>query len=184
MGRAPRRGYNAAMRGTEIFESTLQKTHLWLKDVGAELHTQDRYRSYAALRAVLHALREALPAEELAKFAAQMPLILTGVLFDGWKPHRKPVRFSRGEFYERVAELMHFQAGVEPHLAARAVLLAVGNHLSPGEIEHIQRVLPSELRELWRQVECEAEEQELSLPRRRSYESAEHDMPQPSDVPL
>jgi hypothetical protein len=46
--------------GLEVFDTTLHKTHTWLKEVMEELGTEDRHRAYMALRAVLHALRDRL----------------------------------------------------------------------------------------------------------------------------
>jgi uncharacterized protein (DUF2267 family) len=46
--------------GLDVFDRTLQITHVWLDDIMAELGP-DRQRAYHALRAVLHALRDRLP---------------------------------------------------------------------------------------------------------------------------
>ena len=51
-----------AREGLEVFDKTLQTTHIWLKRLMEELHTDDRQQAYLALRAVLHALRACLSA--------------------------------------------------------------------------------------------------------------------------
>lgn len=138
------------MTGTiQAFESSRQKTNLWLKQVAAELHSDDRRKAYAALRAVLHLIRDCLPVEETAKFAAQMPLLLQGVLFEGWKPRRKPQRLTRTEFFQGVRECTRNQPGLDAALTTRAVLVTLARHLSAGEIEAVRRVLPHEVRDLW-----------------------------------
>ena len=138
------------MSGTiQAFESSRQKTNLWLKHVAAELRSDDRRKAYVALRTVLHLLRDCLPVEETAKFAAQMPLLLQGVLFEGWKPRRKPERLTRQAFFERVRASTRNQPGLDAALVTRAVLVTLGRHLSAGEIEAVRRVLPHEVRELW-----------------------------------
>jgi len=43
--------------GLEVFDRTLQKTHLWLKDVMTELAHDNRQHAYLALRGVLHTVR-------------------------------------------------------------------------------------------------------------------------------
>lgn len=143
-------------RAVEAFETSRQKTALWLKDVARELHTEDRHRAYAALRAVLHALRDCMPIEEAVKFSGQMPLILKGVFFDGWKARRKPERLSRVEFYGRVRERLRGVA-LDGAPAARAVLRALDRHMSTGELEGVKRILPGEVRELWRALDEEGE---------------------------
>lgn len=49
-----------ASTGLQVFDSTLQKTNLWLKEVMAELGWDDRHAAYLAVRSVLHALRDRL----------------------------------------------------------------------------------------------------------------------------
>ena len=44
--------------GLEVFDTTLQKTNSWLKELMEEMGW-DRHKAYQALRAVLHALRDA-----------------------------------------------------------------------------------------------------------------------------
>jgi hypothetical protein len=42
----------------EVFETTLQKTNTWLKEISDLLHWDDHHKTYHGLRAVLHALRD------------------------------------------------------------------------------------------------------------------------------
>jgi hypothetical protein len=48
------------------FDSTIQTTHLWLKELMGLLGWQDQHRAYLAFRAVLHALRDRLSVDEAA----------------------------------------------------------------------------------------------------------------------
>ena len=43
--------------GLEVFDTTLQKTNRWLKELMQILGTEDRHRAYLALFATLHTLR-------------------------------------------------------------------------------------------------------------------------------
>ena len=52
-------------------------------------------KAYAVLRSVLHALRDCLPPAEVVKFSAQMPMMVKGVFFDGWKITPKPLGLTR-----------------------------------------------------------------------------------------
>ncbi len=62
----------------ELFSSTLQKTHIWLKDLMEELWWDDQHRAYLALRATLHALRDRLTVDEAVHLGAQLPIIIRG----------------------------------------------------------------------------------------------------------
>ena len=61
--------------GLENFDRTLQKTHLWLKDVG-EAVGPDKQRQYHALRAVLWALRDRLTVDQAFHLSSPMPLLV------------------------------------------------------------------------------------------------------------
>ncbi|MBI4422401.1 MAG: DUF2267 domain-containing protein [Elusimicrobia bacterium] len=147
-----------------MLESSAQKTRLWLKDVAEGLHATRRLQAYSALRCVLHALRDCLPPGEVAKFASQMPLVIRGVYYDGWKPRPKPRRMTRQEFYDQIRGHLRSQPDVDPALATQAVIQALYAHMSLGELQGLQRVLPREVRELWREVEGELFERPSEAP--------------------
>jgi len=151
------------------FEASRQKTNVWLKEIGDELRTNNRHQAYAALRAVLHTVRDCLPIEETAKFAGQLPLIVKGLLYDGWHPHAKPERLTKTAFYDRVEKRLH-GIGLAPANAVRAVFLVFETHLSKGEIEAVKRVAPHEVRDLWSSVQ---EEGSSSTRTRASRQTAE-----------
>ena len=49
-----------SMTGLEVFDTTVQKTNRWLKELNEHLGSDDRHRAYLCLRATLHALRDKL----------------------------------------------------------------------------------------------------------------------------
>lgn len=129
----------------DSFDTAVQKGNLWLKDIEKAGNLRSRFQAYAALRSVLHALRDCLPPAEAVKFSAQMPLLVKGVFFDGWKIAPKPMRLSREEFYSYVSRSLKDQTGVEPATALKAVLSALCRHISPSVLETLQPVLPREV---------------------------------------
>ncbi|HVX00958.1 MAG TPA: DUF2267 domain-containing protein, partial [Candidatus Babeliaceae bacterium] len=80
-----------------VLESTVQKTHAWLKDLGELLGWRDLHLCYVALRAVLQALRDRLPIEVAAKLGAQLPLLIRGMSYEGWVPAHTPIKVHRLE---------------------------------------------------------------------------------------
>lgn len=78
------------MRDIPVFDTTLEKTNIWLRDVMAELGSKDRHEAYLALRGVLHALRDRLQVEEAVQLGAQLPVLIRGFYYDGWRPSATP----------------------------------------------------------------------------------------------
>jgi uncharacterized protein (DUF2267 family) len=138
-----------SVTGLEVFDTTVQKTNSWLKDLMAELGWHDRRKAYLALRVTLHALRDRLTVEEAAQLAAQLPMLIRGFYYEGWNPTGKPLRERhREEFLAHIEE--HFtDEPVDAEQVAHAVFAVLATHVSPGEIEQVEQVLPSEIRDLW-----------------------------------
>jgi uncharacterized protein (DUF2267 family) len=132
------------------FERTVQKTHLWLKDLMDELGWDDERRAYHALRATLHALRDRLTPEEAAELAAQLPMLVRGFYFEGWHPSGKPVKERHlGPFLEHIAHSFRRDPGADPEVIARAVFRLLATRVTDGEIEDIRGILPREISRLF-----------------------------------
>ncbi|GLV47570.1 hypothetical protein TJA_07400 [Thermus sp. LT1-2-5] len=138
--------------GLEVFDATLHKTHTWLRAIMEELGIEDRHRAYMALRAVLHALRDRLPVEEVAQLGAQLPMLIRGIYYEGWDPTGKPLKERhKEEFLAHVARELKTPSGpaVDPERAAQAVFKVLKQKVTEGEIQDVRQLLPKELRELW-----------------------------------
>lgn len=139
------------MTGFDVFDRTVQKSNLWLKELREELHLDDAHDAYLSLRTVLHALRDRLPPEETAHLASQLPMLLKGVFYEGWRPASTPVKIrDRQEFLNGMREpLRSRMPNPDPERIARAVFGALARHISEGEIDQVVSGLPPELRDLW-----------------------------------
>jgi len=136
--------------GLTLFDSTIQTTNIWLNDVLERLGWQDPRRAYQALRAVLHALRDRLPVDQVAALAAQLPMLVRGFYYEGWHPHGKPVKERhREEFLAHVAAAFRDDLDIDPEQITGAVLQVLSKHVTAGEIEGVKHSLPTELRSLW-----------------------------------
>jgi uncharacterized protein (DUF2267 family) len=133
-----------------VFETTLQKTNLWLKQISDLLHWNDHQKAYHGLRAVLHAFRDRLPVAEAAHLGAQLPILIRGFYYEDWKPASIPVKFKTAqEFYNAVKENFSADQNVNPIRLTQAVLQVLARNLSPGELEKLRAIFPPHLREIW-----------------------------------
>lgn len=136
------------MSQIDVFNLTLQKTGEWLRDIRQLLNWDSDQRAYVALRAVLHTLRDRLPALQAVHLGAQLPMLVRGLYYEGWTPLDKPLKFTRDEFLFAVAA--HFRG--EPELSAvrvtRAVLETMGEHIDPAELNKIVQLLPRDFSDL------------------------------------
>jgi uncharacterized protein (DUF2267 family) len=132
-----------------IIERSVEKTHIWLKDVAGELGVEDRQYAYRALRAVLHTLRDRLTVDVAAKLAAQLPTLIRGIYYEDWDPSRTPLAIHDVEaFLDHVVAEGRLGGETEASIAVGAVSRVLRRHVSPGEIEDVLAVLPDNLKTL------------------------------------
>lgn len=136
--------------GLDVFERTIHKSYQWLSDLMEELHTEDRKYAYRVLRATLHALRDRLIPDEAVDLAAQLPLLVRGFYYEGWKPGSTPTDDDLQTFYDRIVEDMRDQPGVpDPERWTRAVFSVLTEHVDPGEVDNVKGLLPGSFENLW-----------------------------------
>ena len=133
----------------EILDRSVEKAHIWTNDLAEELGTEDVHEAYRVLRAFLHALRDHLSVDEAAQLAAQLPIFIRGVFFEGWDPSITPTRSRDVEsFLARIAGEARLAGETEASFAATAAFRVLRRHISEGEALSVFRVLPQSLREL------------------------------------
>jgi uncharacterized protein (DUF2267 family) len=134
-----------------VLDSTVQKTHEWLRDIKEGLGLDDEQAAYTALRATLHALRDCLNTDEAAQFGAQLPMLVRGLYYEGWNPSAgRPRIENTRNFLDAVRHELrgHLELRDAAHVV-KAVLGVVDRYVSAGEIDKIISSLRSEMRELW-----------------------------------
>lgn len=135
--------------GVDAFDTTVQKTNVWLKEIMEEMGWDDRHRAYLALRAVLHALRDRMAVEETAHLGAQLPMLIRGIYFDGWSPAGKPIKYKREDLLSFIHGQFMNQPNIDAERVAKAVFKVISHRVAEGEIEEIKGLLPRELRTFW-----------------------------------
>jgi uncharacterized protein (DUF2267 family) len=132
-----------------IVERSVEKTHIWLKEIAQELGVEDRQYAYRALRAVLHTLRDRLPVDVAAKLAAQLPTLIRGIYYEEWDPSRTPVAIHEVEdFLDHVVRAGRMAGETEASVAVAAVVHVLRQHVTAGEIDDVLAVLPDKLKPL------------------------------------
>jgi uncharacterized protein (DUF2267 family) len=128
----------------EVLETTLHKTHEWLAAISDQSHL-DTHESYQALRAVLQTLRDRLPTDEAAHLAAQLPLLVRGIFYEGWRPSEVPFKADLEDFLNSVSEKMVTPRPIDPLLLTQQVLGVMNRFLGEGEMEKIRGLLHKKL---------------------------------------
>jgi len=133
----------------DVIDRSVEKAHVWINDLADELGTEDNQEAYRVLRAFLHALRDHLSVDEAAQLAAQLPIFVRGVFYEGWDPSRTPEHArDLDSFLWRIASEAHLAGGTEASFAATAAHRVLSRHISAGEAGSVLNVLPAHLREL------------------------------------
>ncbi len=136
--------------GLEVFDRTLETTHVWLNEICDELGP-DKHAAWKVLSVVLQKLRDRLPLPLAAHLGAQLPIMVRGIYYDQFDPGRMPaVARSREEFVADVAEWLSDTRPIGPEQAIRCVFGLLTRHISEGQIDKVRDALPKNLRQMWK----------------------------------
>ena len=135
--------------GLDVFDRTLQTTHIWLDEIIDDIHT-DRQTAWHVLGAVLRVLRDRLPPGLSSHLSAELPLLVRGSYFEHWRPGVETLKMrSLAEFLERVSDGLRDTKPIGSLDAVRTVFSVLNRHLDHGQIEKVRQALPEEIRALW-----------------------------------
>jgi uncharacterized protein (DUF2267 family) len=127
-----------------FIDRTVEKTNVWLQGLEQGMGIDDRHVAYLVLRSVLHALRDRLDVNSSAHLAAQLPMLVRGLYFEGWNPTAKPSRTSYPDFIERIEREALLKGTSEAEDAARAVFELLWEQLGDGVMSKITSTLPAD----------------------------------------
>jgi len=133
-----------------VFDRTLRTSTSWLEELELDLDIKDAKRAYVGLRAVLHTLRDRLPLPEVIQLGAQLPQLLRGMFYDGWRPAGKPLKIRRrAQFVDLVEERLGNGHRLDAERVVRAVFRLLSRRVSAGEIDDVIDSLPTSIADLW-----------------------------------
>jgi uncharacterized protein (DUF2267 family) len=136
--------------GLSTFDETVQLSNEWLNELMRAADWDDKYRAYRLLRATLHALRDRLTAHEAVQFGAQLPMLIRGLYYDGWRMRDlPPPERTKGAFLGHIEAAFKQDPNADTEGLVREVFKLLARRISPGEIEDVKHLLPPEIRVLW-----------------------------------
>ena len=147
--RYEQRGRHSAS-GLEVFDRSLQTTHVWLKEIIDDIGP-DKQVAWHVLTAVLRTIRDRVPVELAAHLGAQLPLLVRGAYYDQFRVNWAPERTRHlDDFLQSVVEHMRgIGRPVNPRDAFRAVARTMSRHVSEGQVRKIVDSLPAEVQQAW-----------------------------------
>jgi len=142
------------MTKAAVLDTSMQRTHEWLHEVGRDLGFDNERAAYAALRATLHAVRERLPVELVAHFGAELPMLVRGIYYEGWHPSAVRLKAAHDEDFcdSMRRELQGHNELRDVERVARSVLRVIDRRIEPGQVDRVVDALPRQTREFWRAV--------------------------------
>jgi uncharacterized protein (DUF2267 family) len=134
----------------DFFDNAVRDAYGWLDDIVAGAAWDDRSVALRALGATLQALRDELTTEQNTILSAQLPTIIRGIYYEGWKPHENNApKGTRERFLNKITvALSHPYNEFDPEEIAETVL-EVLTVRAPRETAKIRTTLPAEIQRLF-----------------------------------
>jgi uncharacterized protein (DUF2267 family) len=155
------------MAGLHVFDAHVDAANGWLRPLIEDLKLApgEDSRALHALRAGLHAIRDRLPAAEVVDLGAQLPTLLRGIFYEGWRLDNDPTRIrDRAAMLARVKKELGTDPRLTPYDVLRSVIRLLVKHISPGEIRDVLATLPRPVATLWKELSGSAMEPAVRSP--------------------
>ena len=138
------------MSTPQLLRRSPEQAAVWLREIAHELGEDDQADAYRKLTAVLHTLRDHLSAAENAQLSAQLPTLIRGIYFEGWRPAgARPAFHDVDSMLELVASRGGMAGETEASIAVAAVVAVLARHVSAGELDDVRAGLPESVRPLF-----------------------------------
>lgn len=137
-------------KGLEVIDHTVQTTHAWINELKERLDWVGHRDALHLMRVTLTGVRDHLSHEEAADFAAQLPLLIRGMFYEGWKPASTPFKDrSQQAFIDRIEDQVAGGVDYRGVEDISTVFKLLNARISAGEVRDIRGSLPSGIRDLW-----------------------------------
>ncbi|HLV85292.1 MAG TPA: DUF2267 domain-containing protein [Devosia sp.] len=138
------------MSGHHSFDHTVHEGNIWLGKIAERLHFDDHHHAYSALRATLHVLRDRLQPQSAVHLSAQMPMVVRGLFFEGWKMAATPSDDDTVEaFCGHVTDKLPPKFPMDGRTVTEGVFAVLWSELDMGQTAKIIDQLPTHLHILW-----------------------------------
>ena len=134
-------------QGLEVIDETVHLTHTWINELAERVGYASKRSALRLLRTVLHAVRDRVPEDEMAQFSAQLPILVRGIMFEGWQPKHTPK--TTMDFQALVADAMRDTSEFRNPDDAKYVFDLLNARISRGEVEDVRSCLPQDMRAYW-----------------------------------
>lgn len=139
-----------SVQGLSVIDHTVHTTHEWINELTDRLDWTHQSEALRLLRVVLRRLRDHMLSDELAQFSAQLPILIRGMMFEGWVPKNTPLKERKAaDFFGAI------EVEFGPHEDYRGkddictVFKLLNARISRGEIEDIRAGLSEDIRSYW-----------------------------------
>lgn len=142
---------------THNFDKFVQEANTYLNKLASELgHPEEQGRTLKLWRAVMHTVRDRITVAESFDLMSQLPMLLKGIYAEQWKYHEKPpLEYdTMEEMKDHVKKLQDsygesaFDWSKSTEELISAVLGSLNEYFTDGQMEHLQKQLPKEVKEL------------------------------------
>lgn len=136
--------------GPDSFDITVRESDVWLNSLMHRLHTDDRHTAYLMLRAALHALRDRIGPQNAVNFGVQLPMLLRGMLIEGWHIASTPTgEHTAQQFLDQARARLPAMLAGGAERGVRATFAVICERIDGGEVRKLVAVLPADLHRLW-----------------------------------
>jgi uncharacterized protein (DUF2267 family) len=143
------------MTRSHAFDTHVTSAVKWLDELrrNLDLPRTEEARALHALRAGLHAIRDRLPPTEVVDLAAQLPAVIRGLYYEGWRLANDPTELrTRAAMVARVRKELGRDARLDAVDVLRSVIHLLVEHVSCGEIHNVMSTLPRPIAALWQDL--------------------------------
>lgn len=136
--------------GLSVIDHAPEAVAEWLNLLQDDLGWTDRHRAFRLLRVTLQAIRDFLTVDEAADLAAQLPILIRGLYFEGWVPSRTPAHPRGSEaFLERIVAAFEGNPLTDPDIAIASVFAVLRRQIGTEQYDQIVMAMRKPMRDLW-----------------------------------